>query len=582
MILLDAVAVSMSRPDRPLFTNVSVTVSTGDRIGVVGINGTGKSTLLRVIAGRARPESGEVRLGRGVRISMLDQDAPLPPGRVLDAVLESSTGRAEAWEAEAALTRLGMGHAFDRDTSGLSGGETKRVGLAKALVAPSDLLILDEPTNHLDLDGIEWLEQHLTSYRGGLLLVTHDRHLLDKLTTRMLELDRGRAHVHDGDYDSYLDATASRAEQAADAESIRRNLARSELAWLRRGAKARTSKPRYRVEAAKALIGQKAEGPARPSELHLEFPTPRLGDVVIELDGIGAATPDGRQLFANLELKLDPRERLGIVGPNGAGKTTLLEIIARRREPAAGTVTWGSTVELGYFSQTGGELDLTTRAREFVAGPHRKPDWTDARLLESFWFDADAQWAEIGTLSGGERRRLQLLRVLADKPNVLLLDEPTNDLDLETLRALEDFLEDWPGAVVVVSHDRAFLERVVADALIVADGRAARWAGGYNAWDEQRTRGNGASTKKPASPRQPASPKQPATRSASTLGHLIRAAEKEMARLEVRKAKLEAELAAAASDHEVLIRVGQELGDVTASLAEVEERWLQLSEEREG
>ncbi len=585
MILLDAVAVSMSRPDRPLFTNVSVTVSTGDRIGVVGINGTGKSTLLRVLAGRARPESGEVRLGGGVRISMLDQDAPLPPGRVLDAVLESSTGRAEAWEAEAALTRLGMGHAFDRDTSGLSGGEAKRVGLAKALVAPSDLLILDEPTNHLDLDGIEWLEQHLTAYRGGLMLVTHDRHLLDKLTTRMLELDRGRAHVHDGDYDSYLDATASRAEQAADAESIRRNLARSELAWLRRGAKARTSKPRYRVEAAKALIGQKAEGPARPAELHLEFPTPRLGDVVVELHGIGAATPDGRQLFKDLELKLDPRERLGIVGPNGAGKTTLLEIIARRREPDAGTVTWGSTVELGYFSQTGGELDLTARAREFVAGPHRKPDWTDARLLESFWFDADAQWAEIGTLSGGERRRLQLLRVLADKPNVLLLDEPTNDLDLETLRALEDFLEDWPGAVIVVSHDRAFLERVVADALIVADGRAARWAGGYNAWDEQRKRSKGA-TPKPGfkQPTKKLSTRSidTAKRSASTLGHLIRAAEKEMARLETRKDKLEAELAAAGSDHEVLIRVGDDLGEITASLAEVEERWLQLSEEREG
>ncbi|MDA3040171.1 MAG: ATP-binding cassette domain-containing protein [Actinomycetota bacterium] len=248
MILLDAVAVSMSRPDRPLFTDVSVTVSTGDRIGVVGINGTGKSTLLRVIAGRARSESGEVRLGRGVRISMLDQDAPLPPGRVLEAVLESSTGRAEAWEAEAALTRFGMGHAFDRDTAGLSGGEAKRVGLAKALVASSDLLILDEPTNHLDLDGIEWLEQHLTSYRGGLLLVTHDRHLLDKLTTRMLELDRGRAHVHDGHYDSYLDAMASRAEQAADAEAIRRNLARSELAWLRRGPPSRATgsrRPRH-------------------------------------------------------------------------------------------------------------------------------------------------------------------------------------------------------------------------------------------------------------------------------------------------------------------------------------------------
>ena len=587
MILLDAVAVSMSRPDRPLFANVSVTVSTGDRIGVVGINGTGKSTLLRVLAGRVTPESGEVRAGRGVRISMLDQDAPLPPGRVLDAVLDSATGRAEPWEAEAALTRLGMGHAFDRETVGLSGGEAKRVGLAKALVAPSDLLILDEPTNHLDLDGIVWLEQHLTGYRGGLLLVTHDRHLLDKLTTRMLELDRGHAHVHDGDYDSYLDATVSRAEQAADAEAIRRNLARSELAWLRRGAKARTSKPRYRVEAAKALIGQKAEGPARPGELHLEFPTPRLGDVVVELDGVGAVTPDGRRLFADLDLKLDPRERLGIVGPNGAGKTTLLEIIARRRAPTTGSVQWGSTVELGYFSQAGDELDLKARAREFVAGPNRKPDWTDARLLEAFWFDTDTQWAEIGTLSGGERRRLQLLRVLADKPNVLLLDEPTNDLDLETLRALEDFLEDWPGAVVVVSHDRAFLERVVADALIIDDGRAARWAGGYNAWDEHRKRSSAMQAKAQSSLRRPVPAGQVKTaerrtRSASTLGHLVRAAEKELARLETRKASLEAELLAAGADHELLTRLGLDLGEVATALGQVEERWLELSEEREG
>ncbi|MFT7601741.1 MAG: ATP-binding cassette subfamily F protein uup, partial [Acidimicrobiales bacterium] len=458
MILVDAIGISMSRPDRPLFSDISITVSTGDRIGVVGINGTGKSTLFRVLAGKTDPEGGELRPGRDVRISMLDQDAALPEGTVLDAVLKTPTGSAEEWEAEAVLTRLGLGEFFDRSTTGLSGGEAKRVGLARALVAPSDLLILDEPTNHLDLDGIMWLEQHLADYRGGLLLVTHDRHVLDRVVNRMLELDRGAAYVHDGDYDSYLSAVADRQDAAASAEAIRSNLARSELAWLRRGAKARSSKPKYRVEAAKQLIATKAEGPARPADLHIEFPTPRLGDIVIELDGVGATTPDGRRLFENVELKLDPRERIGIVGPNGAGKSTLLNLMARRTEPQEGSVRWGTTVELGYFSQTGEELDPLARAREVVAGPNRSPDWTDARLLESFWFDKDSQWAQVGTLSGGERRRLQLLQVLASKPNVLLLDEPTNDLDLETLRSLEDFLEDWPGAVVVVSHDRAFLE----------------------------------------------------------------------------------------------------------------------------
>ncbi len=588
VILFDAISISMSRPDRPLFSDISLTMSTGDRMGLVGINGTGKSTLLRVLAGRQDPEGGELRPGRDVRVSMLDQDAPLPSGKVLDAVVASATGRAETWEAEAALTRLGLGDFFDRDTAELSGGEAKRVGLARALVAPSDLLILDEPTNHLDLDGILWLEQHLADYRGGLLLVTHDRHVLDRVVNRMLELDRGSAHIHDGNYDSYLLAVSERAEAAASADAIRRNLAKSELAWLRRGAKARSSKPKYRVEAAKALIAEKSEGPARPAELHLEFPTPRLGDVVIELDGLGATTPDGRQLFAEVELKLDPRERLGIVGPNGAGKSTLLNLMARRVEPKVGDVNWGTTVSLGYFSQTGEELDPQLRARQVVAGPNREPDWTDARLLESFWFDKDSQWAEVGTLSGGERRRLQLLQVLASKPNVLLLDEPTNDLDLETLRSLEDFLEDWPGAVVVVSHDRAFLERVVADALIIDAGRAFRYPGGYNAWDEARKAGDKpagsvkqtSATTKPKSAKKPS--KQSSGRSSSTLGHLIRAAEKKIAKLEKKKTELTDGMAAAGSDHETLSALGAELAEVEVGLAALEEEWLELSEEREG
>ncbi len=599
MILVDAIDLTVTRPDRALFERVSLTVSTGDRMGVIGINGTGKSTLLRVLSGTTEPESGEVRYGRGVTISVLDQEAALPAGTVFEAV-DAADDKSERWEIEEVLQRLGMGDHLDRDTGSLSGGEAKRVALARALLQPADLLILDEPTNHLDLDAIEWLERRLDGHRGALLLVTHDRHLLDRLTTRMLELDRGTGHVHNQGYAGYLQAREDREADAATAEAVRRNLAKTELAWLRRGAPARTRKPKARIEAAKALVESRPEGPARPSELHLEFPTPRLGDVVVELRDVTVKTPDGaRTLCSGLDLLLDNRERLGIVGPNGAGKTSLLDVIAGRREPDAGSATFGSTLKLGYYDQMGVSLDPNARAREVVAGPHRAPDWTDARLLEAFWFDPDAQWAQVSTLSGGERRRLQLLRVLADRPNVLLLDEPTNDLDLETLRALEDFLDDWPGAVVVISHDRAFLERVVTDALIMdGSGAASRYPGGFAAWDKQRrsvgkrdsvqntaassstATAQGGAKKVNAAPKESRKTK-PSGRSSSTVGHLLRQAEKDMAKLGKKKAGLEEKLAAAGSDHELLASLGAELAEVTAELEQTEEQWIQLAEEQE-
>ena len=603
MILIDAVGLTVTRPDRDLFRDVSITISSGDRVGFVGINGTGKSTLLRVLAGRQAPESGDVRRGQGVSIAVLDQDAPLPAGTVRHAVAtgfgdddvwsgEGPPGTG-SWEGEAVLDRLGMGGHLDRPTGELSGGERKRVALARALVHRSDLLVLDEPTNHLDLDSIEWLQHRLRSYPGGLLLVTHDRHLLDALTTRMVELDRGRAFVHNGSYADHLEAREQREADARTTDAVRRNLARKELAWLRRGAPARTSKPKARIERAVALVEGRPEGPARAGNLHLEFPTPRLGDVVIELDGATVPDPGGHPILTGLDLKLDPRERLGVVGPNGAGKTSLLEVLAGRREALAGSVTVGSTARIGYYSQLGGELDPAARVREVVAGPHRQPDWTDARLLEAFWFDSDAQWAQVSTLSGGERRRLQLMQVLARRPNVLLLDEPTNDLDLETLRALEDFLDGWPGAVVVISHDRAFLERVVADALIVdGSGGARRWPGGFGAWDEQRRaalssgrtartlaepRSNDGSTATSPSTRR----RSPGGRSRSSIGHDLRQAEKTMARLERRRDELETELAGAGTDHDRLATLGTELADVSAELAATEERWLELAEEQE-
>jgi len=588
VILADCARISASRPGRPLFTELSVTVATGDRLGIVGLNGTGKTTLLRVLAGLADPESGTVRRGRGVRVAMLDQEAALPEGTALAAVGDS-------WEAAAVLDRLGMGEHADRDVALLSGGQRKRVALARTLVAECDLLVLDEPTNHLDIDGIAWLEERLAGFTGGLVIVTHDRHLLDRVTTRILELDRGTGYVHEGGYAAYLEGRVAREERAASDEGVRRNLARRELAWLRRGAPARTRKPKARIEVATAVVEGRAPAAARAGDLDLHFGTPRLGDKVIELHGVGHRHDDGPWLFRDVELLLDPRERLGIVGVNGTGKSTLLDLLARRFPPAEGRVVVGPTVRLGYHDQMIRELDPRARVREVVAGPGRSPDWTDARLLERFWFDADAQWAPVELLSGGERRRLQLLTVLAAKPNVLLLDEPTNDLDVDTLRALEDFLDEWPGALVVVSHDRAFLERTVTDVIVLdGRGRAARRPGGYAAWEAERraARVAGSSTGATVPPgpsarrgRRPVSTPaaaRPATRSRGTVRHELKVAERALAAAQARHDRLAAEVDAAAHDHERLARLGGELAVALDELRRAEEVWLERAEEAEG
>jgi len=367
--------------------------------------------------------------------------------------------------------------------------------------------------------------------------------------------------VHEGGYASWLEARIEREEAAATAEQKRKNLARTELAWLRRGAPARTTKAKHRVDTATALVNTKAEQAARGGDLDLaRFGSTRLGDVVAELHDVGYAWPGHPPLFEHVELLLDPRERLGIVGPNGSGKTTLLEVIAGRRAPTSGTAKLGQTVELAYHDQHAAELDPSMRVRDAVADG-QPPGPEHASLLERFWFDRDAQFAPIGTLSGGERRRLQLLLVLARKPNVLLLDEPTNDLDLDTLRALEDFLEDWAGALVVVSHDRTFLDRTVDRRLVLGHRSAAP---------------TGAAQERPKAEK----PKgERSGRSASTLRRLLQQTEREVEKLDARRHALVAELAT--TDHEVLSRVGAELAGVEAELAAAEERWMELSVESE-
>jgi ATP-binding cassette subfamily F protein uup len=597
-VLVDLQRVAVRRVDRVLFEGLSLTVSDGDRVGVVGINGTGKSTLLRVVAGVEAPDEGIVLRGRGARVGFLEQVPELPSGTVRSAV-------GTDWEAESALDRLGMGAQLDTDVSTLSGGQAKRVALARVLARPAELLVLDEPTNHLDLGAVAWLEQRLSSWRGGLVLVTHDRHLLDRVTTRMVELDRGRSFVHEGGYGSYLEARAERDEQSASAEAVRRNLARRELAWLRRGAQARSRKPQARIDAARHLIDTRPVPAARSTELELAADIPRLGTKVVECRGVGFHYDTGPPVVRGVDLVLDQRDRLGIVGANGSGKSTLIDLLAGRRQPTSGTVETGPTVVTGVYDQQGVELDLTARVQDLVAGPHRSPgSLSDVALMKRFWFAGELPFARVGTLSGGERRRLQLLLVLAGRPNVLFLDEPTNDLDLDTLRILEEFLEEWPGALVVVSHDRTFLERTTDRLVSVGpDGSVLPVAGGVEAWVAGVVGGGagGAGGFRPARSGTSSAGAAPVAAPAATpaaptgstwdrpsgggpggppLGRLLREAEKEMVRRQRQRDRVTEALTATA-DHKELIRLGAELDEAQSALDEVEERWLSLAEEAE-
>lgn len=589
MILIDAEGLAASRPGRQLFADVSITVSTGDRVGVVGLNGCGKSTLLRILSGESEPEAGVVRRGRNGRIGVLTQDPVVRSGTVRDAV-------GEGWQGEAMLDKLGMGAMLDADTSALSGGQRKRVALANLLAHEWDGLILDEPTNHLDLDAISFLEEWLAKFSGGLLLVTHDRHVLDKVTNRVLELDRGHGYMHvptganaGSGYAAYLAARAEREENAATAEQVRRNAARKELAWLRRGAPARTSKPKARIAAAEALISRRPEQAARQGELGLDLGSQRLGSKGIEFAGVGFTWPNGHEVLKPFDHVFEPGDRVGIVGPNGAGKSTMLDIVAGRREATVGRVDIGRTVKVGYYDQLGRNLDLSQRVRDAVAGDKGAPSLEDLALMRRFWFDGDAQFAPIGTLSGGERRRLQLLLVLIEQPNVLLLDEPTNDLDLDTLRALEEYLDEWPGIVVVVSHDRAFIDRTVDELLALdGDGTVRRVVGGVETWlRESASRGSSAARstppqRTPVASASPTQPREKKRRSTSTLNQLIGKVERELARKSAHRDNLFTKVADASNDHVLLGKLSTEMAETQAEIDRLEHEWLELTAELEG
>jgi len=582
VILVDARGITVDHPRGVVLDDVSITLDSGQRFGVVGHNGAGKSTLLRVLTGQLEPDAGVVRHEGGVRIATLPQNPIFDDVSAIEAVGDS-------WEAAAVLDQLGLGHRAADPVLRMSGGEQRRVALAQTLVAPADLLVLDEPTNHLDIDAIDWLEERLSGFTGGLLCVSHDRHLLDAITTRMLEVDAGKLHVHDGGYRTYLAGREARSEATEQAEQVRRNLAQREREWLLRGAPARTRKPKAHIRRAEKLQESSARSELRDDPLLLHADTPRLGDRVIELHNVSVQAGD-RTLVENFTLELDPQERLGIVGPNGTGKSTLLDAMAGRVPPAAGSVEHGSTVKLGYFDQLGRELDMSARVIDVFAAD--EPDWRDRAMLERFWFDRATQYSPIGDLSGGERRRLQLVLVLAENPNVLLLDEPTNDLDLDTLRALEDFLDDWPGAVVAVSHDRAFLERAMTDVIVVDESTSAgRVPGGFAGWLEtrrsQRRKGHAATKansvakgapKRGASPTPSASSKtSQSTPSRSTLRHRLKETERAMRKAQKQVDALTGELEAALG-HDDMARLGQALAGAQGELDSFEESWLEISE----
>ncbi|MCX5045535.1 ABC-F family ATP-binding cassette domain-containing protein [Aldersonia sp. NBC_00410] len=587
--LINLEQVSKSFGVRPLLDAVSLGIHEGDRIGVVGLNGGGKTTLLEVLSGVAEPDSGRVSRVGGLRMAVVTQRGVLPPGASVGEVVLAELGDAEhEWAGDArirnVLSGIGIsGLGMDTPIDDLSGGERRRVALAAALVQDLDLLVLDEPTNHLDVEGVQWLAEHLLARRSALVVVTHDRWFLDTIATSTWEVVGGRVESYEGGYGDWIFARAERARQSDSAESKRRNLARKELAWLRRGPQARTSKPRYRVEAAEALIADVP--PPRDSVQLSAFARRRLGKIVIELEDVRLTTPDDRVLVDDLTWRLAPGERVGLVGVNGSGKTTLLRALAGDTTLAAGKRVQGKTVQIGWLRQELDDLPIGMRVLEAVQDIAERTMIGDkeisaGQLAERLGFTPARQRTPVGDLSGGERRRLQLTRILMAEPNVLLLDEPTNDLDIDTLQQLEDLLDGWPGTLVVISHDRYLIERICDSTwALFGDGGLTNLPGGIEEYLRRR-RSN------PIRPARTAGAAPSGTASAPpTIGAAAqRTARKELGRLERTIARLDdrervlhEQLAEAATDPDRLATLDAELKRVVAEKESAEERWLELA-----
>ena len=586
-MLLSAEHLSINFGSRQLLDDVNFYLNEGDKTGVIGINGTGKSTFLKVLAGLAEPDGGNVTKNPNVQVSFLAQNPAMEDeATVLEQVFlhhGAQFRELNEYEAKRMLNLLGIPD-FDQKVGTLSGGQRKRVALAAALLNPADVLVLDEPTNHLDSEMVTWLEDWLRRFRGGLVMVTHDRYFLQRVVNHITELDRGKLYHYEANYEKYLELKAARMEMAEASERKRQSILRVEREWIMRGCKARTTKSKERIDRYEALLNQ--EAPQTDASVQMAAASSRLGRKIIELHDVTKGY-EGKTLIDHFSYNLLRDDRIGIVGHNGAGKSTLLRMIAGELAPDSGTVDMGATVKIGHFSQEGRELDLDQRVYDFIhdIADEVKTDegtFSANQMMERFLFPGDLQSVPIGRLSGGERRRLYLLSVLMAAPNVLLLDEPTNDLDVTTLSILEDYLQGFPGPVVTVSHDRFLLDKLATSIFEVRDGQVLRYTGNWSDWQQKRREEQAEAAPQAARPR----PVQERRRERKLKFSFKEQREYEtidadLARLEEAIRQCEAEQALCGSDYIKLQEIQARQQELEAQLEEKTERWVYLNELKE-
>ena len=583
-MLLSAERIFKDYGSKKLIENATLYLNAGDKVGLIGVNGTGKSTLLKVLAGIEPADAGRVSRDPNVQLAYLPQTPVMDDGNtVLEQVFADFPAEFRAlneYEAKTILTKLGITD-FDQKVGALSGGQRKRVALATVFVHPADILVLDEPTNHLDSEMVAWLEQRLIKFTGGLIMVTHDRYFLDRVTHRILELSHGALYSYDANYSDYLALKAERLEMAQASERKRQALLKKEREWIMRGCRARSTKSTERIARYEALKAQ--SGPETDGKVSVATVSSRLGRKTIELNHVSKAF-GGRAVIEDFSYSILREDRIGIVGPNGAGKSTLLNLIAGVLAPDSGTVDRGGTVRVGYFTQEGRELDLSQRPYDFIHEvasevQTREGRMSASQMMERFLFTPDMQYSTIGRLSGGERRRLFLLSVLMAAPNILLLDEPTNDLDIETLTILEDYLDSFPGAVIAVSHDRYFLDKIAEAIFEVAPGgRVNRYVGNHRDYLAQRKTEEKAAAPKKAPAPQTGGGHQQKLRFSFKEQREFETIDDDIAALESQIAECEAQIAANASDYVRLQALTEEKQALDARLEARTERWVYLND----